>query len=91
MGDDSQWRGVVSGHQHVGALKQDGCLWVWGKNGAYELGLGDKSDRLLPVFAFYSTDVTAPTIDSLVSSTHPESATVVRGLFPRLRLADLCG
>jgi len=75
VGNDVDWSAIFSGHDHAGALKPNGGLWVWGKNGSGQLGLGDKVDRLLPVFAFYATDVTAPTIDALTltSPTHPDN------------------
>ena len=82
VGSASDWAFVGSGHDHVGAVKSDGGLWVWGKNGAYQLGLGDTTDRLLPALAFFVDDYTAPTITSLTSSTHPESATYYASATP---------
>ena len=82
MGTDSDWLIVGSGHDHVGAVKADGGLWMWGKNGANQLGLGDTTDRLRPALAFYVDDTTAPTIESLTSSTHPDGSTLYANAFP---------
>jgi len=81
VGTYSDWSAVVSGNDHVGALRPGG-LWVWGKNGSGQLGLGDKVDRLSPELAFDANDVTAPTIDLLTSPTHPNSAAWTADAFP---------
>ena len=82
VGGDSNWAVVGSGHDHVGAIKTDGGLWMWGKNVSYQLGLGDATNRLLPTLAFNVDDYAAPTIDSLTSSTHPDSSTLYANAFP---------
>ncbi|MCL5057355.1 MAG: chitobiase/beta-hexosaminidase C-terminal domain-containing protein [Actinobacteria bacterium] len=42
---------IAAGNEHTLALKSDGTVWAWGKNGLGELGIGayDWNDHLLPV------------------------------------------
>jgi alpha-tubulin suppressor-like RCC1 family protein len=40
VGTDTDWRMVSAGSQHVIAIKNNGTLWVWGRNEVGELGLG---------------------------------------------------
>jgi alpha-tubulin suppressor-like RCC1 family protein len=37
----STWKYVSAGGVSVGAIKNDGTLWVWGANGTYQLGTGN--------------------------------------------------
>ena len=48
----NNWKSVFAGDQHTAAIKTDGTLWVWGKNGYRQLG--DKTDinRSTPVTTF---------------------------------------
>ena len=70
VGTASDWSAVFPGHDHVGALRGND-LWMWGKNGSAQLGLVDKIDRLVPTYAFDASDVTAPSITSVSSTSHP--------------------
>ncbi|HET6475023.1 MAG TPA: Ig-like domain repeat protein [Thermoleophilia bacterium] len=72
VGTATDWVAIASGNDHSAGLKPDGGLWVWGDNVYAQLGLGDTDNRLTPTFAFYASDVTAPTITSLTSSSHPD-------------------
>lgn len=47
VGSDTDWD-VVSGSILSAGVKSDGTLWVWGKNDAGQLGLGDTVQRNLP-------------------------------------------
>ncbi|MBL0013463.1 MAG: T9SS type A sorting domain-containing protein [Flavobacterium sp.] len=40
VGTDTDWRMVSAGSQHTMAIKNNGTLWVWGRNEVGELGLG---------------------------------------------------
>ncbi|OYU79965.1 MAG: hypothetical protein CFE23_11270, partial [Flavobacterium sp. BFFFF1] len=43
------WKFAAAGYQTGGALKPDGSLWTWGYNAAGQLGLGDVTNRTVPV------------------------------------------
>jgi len=47
---------LAGGNAHALAVKQDGTLWVWGKGGEGQLGLGDTTDRSSPVQVGTATD-----------------------------------
>jgi len=44
-----EWSKVFAGGQYTAGIKNDGTLWMWGRNGDGQLGLGDLTDRLSPV------------------------------------------
>ena len=44
----SSWSEVSAGHSHTCAIRVDGTLWCWGRNGARQLGVGDSTDRPSP-------------------------------------------
>ena len=39
---------VAAGHRHTVALKSDGTLWAWGRNGDGQLGDGTTGDKTVP-------------------------------------------
>ncbi|GAB2714996.1 hypothetical protein GCM10011495_39590 [Hymenobacter frigidus] len=43
------WTAVSSRRYHVLALRSDGTLWAWGRNGDGEVGDGTRTDRAQPV------------------------------------------
>lgn len=45
----TNWRCVSAGFNHVGALKTDGSLWLWGGNNTGYLGTGNITPRSSPV------------------------------------------
>jgi alpha-tubulin suppressor-like RCC1 family protein len=46
---DTDWVAVSSGgFDHNLAVKTDGSLWAWGRNGYGQLGLGDSTTRTVP-------------------------------------------
>jgi len=49
IGTDADWKAITAGGAHSLALKNDGTLWVWGKNNLGQLGLGDSGERHVPV------------------------------------------
>ena len=49
VSDATDWAAVSAGTNHTVALKTDGTLWAWGNNFYGQLGLGDNSDRNIPV------------------------------------------
>lgn len=51
--------GVAAGQMHSLALKSDGTVWAWGWNGSGQLGLGDTTQRLVPVQIPTFTNVVA--------------------------------
>jgi hypothetical protein len=55
QGLDKVMSSVRAGHRHVIALAQSGDIWVWGRNGAGQLGLG-------PTVADEATIVSQPTL-----------------------------
>ena len=40
---------IAAGHQHSLAIRQDGRLWAWGKNGSGQLGDGTTSGKHYPI------------------------------------------
>lgn len=48
----TNWKEVAAGYSHVLATKNDGTLWVWGKNTAAELGINATTNRSTPVTTF---------------------------------------
>jgi len=48
----TNWKQVASGVAHTVAIKTDGTLWVWGRNGNAQLGDNTTTDRLTPVTTF---------------------------------------
>jgi alpha-tubulin suppressor-like RCC1 family protein len=48
----SNWKKVFCGTIHVGAIKTDGSLWVWGSNSNGRLGVNDTISRSTPVTTF---------------------------------------
>jgi alpha-tubulin suppressor-like RCC1 family protein len=46
----TNWKQVSCGQQHVGAIKTDGTLWMWGRNDTGgQLGTNDTTSRSSPV------------------------------------------
>jgi alpha-tubulin suppressor-like RCC1 family protein len=45
----TNWRQVDCGNQHMGAIKTDGTLWMWGENFYGQLATNDKVGRSSPV------------------------------------------
>ncbi len=41
-------KAIAAGGAHGVALREDGTVWVWGKNDLGQLGLGDHNNRLTP-------------------------------------------
>lgn len=52
VGSDTDWVAVDGGSNYTVALKADGSVWTWGRNGAGVLGDGTQVDRHLPVKVF---------------------------------------
>ena len=49
----TNWKQVAGGPQFTTAIKTDGTLWVWGQNGATQLGTNDTTpNRSTPVTTF---------------------------------------
>lgn len=48
VGEDSDWQSVTAGEEHTCAIR-DGSLYCWGWNISGQLGLGDTTQRNLPV------------------------------------------
>jgi alpha-tubulin suppressor-like RCC1 family protein len=50
IGNDTNWKEVEAGANHVVSVKTDGTLWTWGNNtSAGQLGLNDTVNRSSPV------------------------------------------
>lgn len=49
VGGGTNWQTVSCGGEHVGAIKTDGTLWMWGRNQNSQLGTADITDRSSPV------------------------------------------
>jgi alpha-tubulin suppressor-like RCC1 family protein len=45
----ARWANVAAGHYHAIAVKTDGTLWAWGRNGDGRLGIGATEDQPRPV------------------------------------------
>jgi len=43
------WKSIASGYGHILAIKTDGTLWCWGRNGYGNLGVNDTTYRSTPV------------------------------------------
>ncbi|WP_421620666.1 hypothetical protein [Alkalilimnicola ehrlichii] len=50
---------LAAGDDHTVAVKADGTLWAWGRNGYGRLGLGDTDDRDVPEQVGTDSDWTA--------------------------------
>jgi alpha-tubulin suppressor-like RCC1 family protein len=50
------WTMFVGGSAHTAGLKDNGTLWVWGKNNCGQLGLGDTNNRFNPTMIGIDTD-----------------------------------
>ncbi len=48
-GSGTNWKQVARGENHTAAIKTDGTLWAWGKNGNGTVGDGTISHRSSPV------------------------------------------
>jgi alpha-tubulin suppressor-like RCC1 family protein len=48
----TNWKSVDCGINHTAAIKTDGTLWVWGRNGYGQLGTNDTANRGIPVQTF---------------------------------------
>ena len=67
------WLSVAAGGWHTLAVKADGTLWCWGRNNMSQIGDGTTTDRLVPTQPLL--DLVAPSMVTLVSTTHPNPAT----------------
>jgi alpha-tubulin suppressor-like RCC1 family protein len=45
----TNWKSVGSGADHIVAIKTDGSLWSWGRNGTGQLGINVAANRSTPV------------------------------------------
>ena len=51
----TNWKQVACGYLHTAAIKTDGTLWTWGRNGTGQLGInlsGTATNRTTPVTTF---------------------------------------
>ena len=48
----TNWKQVVCGDSHTGAIKTDGTLWTWGRNDYGQLGDNTTTQRITPVTTF---------------------------------------
>ena len=67
------WLTVAAGGWHTLAVKADGTLWCWGRNTMSQVGDGTTTDRTVPTQPLL--DLVAPSMLTLVSTTHPNPAT----------------
>lgn len=47
--NNSEWLSIFGGQYHTMAVKSDGSLWGWGRNGNGQVGDGTREDRNSPV------------------------------------------
>ena len=53
FGENTNWKQVACGGYHTAAIKTDGTLWIWGRNGSGQLGDDTPNDALpTPVTTF---------------------------------------
>jgi alpha-tubulin suppressor-like RCC1 family protein len=45
----TNWKQVACGVNHIGAIKTDGTLWMWGRNINGQLGTNDVTQRSSPI------------------------------------------
>ena len=48
----NNWKSVTTGPFHVGAIKTDGSLWLWGSGGQGRLGTNNETNTNTPVTTF---------------------------------------
>jgi len=48
VGSANTWATVSAGENYTVATRTDNTLWAWGRNGNYQLGLGDHNNRSIP-------------------------------------------
>ncbi|MCL2609443.1 MAG: hypothetical protein FWD94_06035 [Treponema sp.] len=48
IGIDRDWNFIVASHSSVYAIKKDGKLYAWGRNGSGVLGVGDAAFKYIP-------------------------------------------
>jgi alpha-tubulin suppressor-like RCC1 family protein len=48
----NNWKQVSCGRAHTTAIKTDGSLWTWGRNGSGELGINNTGNKNTPVTTF---------------------------------------
>jgi alpha-tubulin suppressor-like RCC1 family protein len=48
----TNWRFVLAGTNHTAAIKADGSLWTWGRNGQGQLGINNTTNKSTPVTTF---------------------------------------
>lgn len=56
VGSDSDWAQIALGVTHACALKTGGSLWCWGANRFGAVGVGDRTNRLVPTRVDAATD-----------------------------------
>tara|TARA_R110000765_G_scaffold10976_3_gene33586 strand:+ start:303 stop:1448 length:1146 start_codon:yes stop_codon:yes gene_type:complete len=56
VGSLTDWHTIQGGSQHMCALKTDGTLWAWGRNGGGQLPFNDTINRSSPVQVGSLTD-----------------------------------
>ena len=48
----TNWKQVSCGNDHAAAIKTDGTLWIWGRNGNGQLGNNTTTERYTPLTTF---------------------------------------
>ena len=75
VGNGRNWSRVLCGDDFTTALRPGDELWGCGDNTSGDLSLGfvtlQQDSPTLPTLLFITSDATAPTLDTLTSSTHP--------------------
>ena len=69
----NDWKIVGGGYRHTTAIKNDGSLWVWGRNAQGQLGTNDLTQRNTPVTTFVGGN-TWKTIGNLNGATEATAA-----------------
>jgi alpha-tubulin suppressor-like RCC1 family protein len=81
VGTDNDWKMVVASRDNTAALKQDGSLWMWGRNSRGMLATGNIVDSYVPVKVVVDNEPNITWSDVSLGSVHCAAVTTDGRLF----------